>query len=729
MRRAGCLVVLVAALAGAQPASASHIRQVTIAARVCPSYAAITANEARNNIQESLQNLGVNTPYKPNDAMDPDVEAANQPLCSAIAGWHFILGTGISAPKLAGVWGSLSQVSGAYPTDVTTRDSTPLLSTLGVDTGRTISGAVTITLTDAQSDRASSGNLWIMGGTSAAPVGDPDRYAFGALRCGVDNLNGDNVEYISVPTPSTHAFCFAYYVSPSPKSGTIVVRKRIEVPPGSPVPQTSSVRFTGNISYTPDPKDPSNPAKNYFDVTSGLTDAATTAGQATFYRAQGQTWSFTESAVPPGTTFGNVNCTRTGGSTVTLDQVNRAASVVLTPGDVVTCTFTNIAVAPQRLVLQKVTEGGIGSFDFAVKDHATLTASTTAEGIPAAASPDLGPGTYEITEKPKPSALGTWSLEAVFCGTKEITATDPVRISVPDVGRVCTFTNKFTPRGQIRLRKVTLGATATTSFVISPEFGTPAEYLQTATTTATGVPVTATGDDTSALPLGPYRISELTPSPTGAKGVWRVDAIVCDDIPVSAARGEVGRVTLTPAHPRLDCTITDEFVRQPEPPQPQPEPGPAPPEPTVVPGPPVSPATAAGALDPSPLADLVVTKSATPGRVLVGQRVRYLVTVRNRGPAMARAVVIAERRAYNNRMLALTASKGRCRGTPPRFCVIGSLGVGQSATVRVTARTLRAGVFRNVVAAVMATRTASQRLQTAAAIVRVVPRPRPHFTG
>ena len=86
----------------------------------------------------------------------------------------------------------------------------------------------------------------------------------------------------------------------------------------------------------------------------------------------------------------------------------------------------------------------------------------------------------------------------------------------------------------------------------------------------------------------------------------------------------------------------------------------------LVPGPPiVANATAAGT--PSPLANLVVTKSATPGRVIVGSKVRYRVTVRNRGPATARAVTIAERQAYNNRMLALEASKGRCRGTPPRF--------------------------------------------------------------
>ena len=37
--------------------------KVTIAARECPEYTDITANRARNDIQESLEDLGADTPY------------------------------------------------------------------------------------------------------------------------------------------------------------------------------------------------------------------------------------------------------------------------------------------------------------------------------------------------------------------------------------------------------------------------------------------------------------------------------------------------------------------------------------------------------------------------------------------------------------------------------------------------------------------------------------------
>ena len=116
MRRAGCLVVFVAALVGAQPAAASHIRYVTFAARYCPTYADINANEARNNIQESLKPLGANTPYGPNDAMDPVTEETNQPLCKPLAGWKFTLGTGYQSRAVPGPWGNLSKVTGPMPT-------------------------------------------------------------------------------------------------------------------------------------------------------------------------------------------------------------------------------------------------------------------------------------------------------------------------------------------------------------------------------------------------------------------------------------------------------------------------------------------------------------------------------------------------------------------------------------------------------------------------------------
>ena len=71
-------------------------------------------------------------------------------------------------------------------------------------------------------------------------------YGFGALRCATDNLNGDNVEWISYPPDTTHVFCFAYYVKPAPTSGTITVRKEVSLPPDTPA---QKLRFTGNISY------------------------------------------------------------------------------------------------------------------------------------------------------------------------------------------------------------------------------------------------------------------------------------------------------------------------------------------------------------------------------------------------------------------------------------------------------------------------------------------------
>lgn len=90
-------------------------------------------------------------------------------------------------------------------------------------------GAFAVPLTDKQVERLKEGKkLWVQGGTPDDPVLDklaPSTYAFGALRCTVDNVNGDNVEFLAFPEGSRHVFCFAYYVVPPPTSGTIIVRK------------------------------------------------------------------------------------------------------------------------------------------------------------------------------------------------------------------------------------------------------------------------------------------------------------------------------------------------------------------------------------------------------------------------------------------------------------------------------------------------------------------------
>src|ERR1700742_331829 len=49
---------------------------VTFVARSCPEYTDIFANKARNDIQESLKDLGPDTPYINSDALgDPAVES------------------------------------------------------------------------------------------------------------------------------------------------------------------------------------------------------------------------------------------------------------------------------------------------------------------------------------------------------------------------------------------------------------------------------------------------------------------------------------------------------------------------------------------------------------------------------------------------------------------------------------------------------------------------------
>jgi hypothetical protein len=175
-----------------------------------------------------------------------------QPNCTPLAGWRFTIGNAIALNPITGTWGSLSVVSGADATNITTLASIPRRNNIGqIHPNQTVQGATTIELTQAQLNRAPNGNLWIQGGTPTDPVlsGDfPDEFGFGALRCATDNLNGDNVEFIRFPTGSRHVYCFAYYVTPPPTSGTIVIRKQVTDPANA----DQRFTFEGNISFTPD---------------------------------------------------------------------------------------------------------------------------------------------------------------------------------------------------------------------------------------------------------------------------------------------------------------------------------------------------------------------------------------------------------------------------------------------------------------------------------------------
>ena len=333
MRRALSIVVLLAAIAASSamadppPDGVGSDRFVTLVARTCPAYTDITANRARNDIQESLRDLGANTPYKAGQEIDPAIEANNQPACSPLPGWKFTFGTGYQTRAVAGPWGALSIVTGAYPGTPVSQPAVPLLDYSGKPTGSTIAGAVTVELTEAQAARAAKPNtLWIQGGTVTDPILNvdfPGQYGFGALRCAIDNLNGDNVEWISFPAGTEHVFCYAYYVKPPPTSGTIVIRK--EVSPG--VNSDETFTFGGNISFN---------ASGTFDL--NVKDGK--PASATFFRAAGQVWTIREQ-VPDGWDLTDLECSRTGSSTIAIDKKTATATIGLAAGDKVTCTYTD----------------------------------------------------------------------------------------------------------------------------------------------------------------------------------------------------------------------------------------------------------------------------------------------------------------------------------------------------------------------------------------------------
>ena len=129
------LVAMGALLCSAPPsATAATTWKMTLVARQCPAYTDVMANRARNDIQESLRDLGKDTVYRADGGqpISPDIEEPNQPNCTPIVGWEFKFGDGINGAD-TGPWGGLSKVRNPinHPGGLVTLASTPLLNSTG----------------------------------------------------------------------------------------------------------------------------------------------------------------------------------------------------------------------------------------------------------------------------------------------------------------------------------------------------------------------------------------------------------------------------------------------------------------------------------------------------------------------------------------------------------------------------------------------------------------------
>ena len=411
---------------------------LTIAARQCPNFPAVRANIARNNIQQSLYNLGANSPYTSGTQLSPATEALTNPACTNLVGWKFTLGSGIDG-TLTGSWGNLSLISGALAAlDPATHQPVPVPATLNAVVDRDSNGhpidgsavpaAVTVELTNKQARDASAGKtagetsaaLAIQGGTLTDPqlVSDPmfaGGYAFAALRCSNDVLNGDNVEWVR---PSKrHIYCFAYYVTPPPKSAIIIVRKRL----ADPADGTRTFTFEGNVSYT-------QTSTFTLSVVNGSTPSQT------FYRAATRPgdppWTFTETDRASGYVLTGITCTSALGSDVTTNRATATVTIsALLEGDTVDCTFTD-RYAPEAGTLQisKATIGAVGTFAFDIVpvgggSSRTSRATTTTPGLEEDATPGpiaLDPGSYDITETLPDTQGGRWGEPTINCDAKPL---------------------------------------------------------------------------------------------------------------------------------------------------------------------------------------------------------------------------------------------------------------------------------------------------------------------
>ncbi len=532
---------------------------VTIAARRCTTYLEVMANRARNNIMQSLQNVGANSNYASGAAVNPTNEAAlssGQQNCVPLPGWDMKLGTGIGGVN-NGPWGSLSFVSNPYAGAIQTQPSVPLLNSAGAPTGSNLDGATTIQLTPAQVTLANQHKLWLQGGVPGAPLNGNPTIAFGALRCAIDNYNGDNVEWIAFPTGAVHVFCYAIYVDIPPASATIIVRKSVT----GPNPSNQVFNFGGDISYNPG---------GAFTLTSGQ--------QISFVREANKPWTITEAASSP-FTFAGIVCDN-GQTSPSIPSI----AVTALQGSTVICTFTNAGPNPTgRLDVQKITTGAVGGpFGYTFTGVAgNQTATTTAEGtaVLASGSADtsaLALGSYGVTETvPAATGAGSWAKTANEC----FLANSNVPLSLTNVtpagfdvnltaDTICFVTNTFTPNGKIKVQAMQTGpgsfnpTSADSTYVITDP--NAVTKVQTASNSgfnsfAPAVPQTG-GDVTTNLGFQNYTITGIPPQNTSA-GSWAVDSVTCTSgSPVIDASNLFVTLTLSPTDYDVTCSFVYRFV-------------------------------------------------------------------------------------------------------------------------------------------------------------------------
>ncbi len=223
---------------------------------------------------------------------------------------------------------------------------------------------------------------------------------------------------MSYPSGTEHIFCYAYYVTPPPTSGTIIIRKEVSDParrrPELPVRRESHLQRRRSLR-------PERPGRQPRE--SDLLPRGDGHGR--------EPWTVRE-LVPPGWNLVNLVCESPGASTEVVNQATASAAIYLAAGDTVTCTYTDeFRVPAGQFYLAKITLGGTGIFDFRVfpvggGEEQTARAETRRPdraGARAARSAEARAGSLPRRGGLPDSRRGTWDVFRVWCGGRQLGST------------------------------------------------------------------------------------------------------------------------------------------------------------------------------------------------------------------------------------------------------------------------------------------------------------------
>jgi uncharacterized repeat protein (TIGR01451 family) len=96
-----------------------------------------------------------------------------------------------------------------------------------------------------------------------------------------------------------------------------------------------------------------------------------------------------------------------------------------------------------------------------------------------------------------------------------------------------------------------------------------------------------------------------------------------------------------------------------------------------------------------PTAELAITKKVNTRNIRLGRSLTYTVVVTNNGPSVANDVVVTDTLAVPARNVSIKASAGKCTGTVPFTCRLGTIQPGKKVTITVKLTPTTAGTARN----------------------------------